>query len=370
VLDYNTEFKTANQVNTFYSDGPYRSSDHDPVIIGLNLNSPPSVSSGGPYTVAEGGSTTLTASGNDADAGTLTYDWDLDGNGTFETPGQAVQFSAASIDGPASRTVSVRVTDAGGLSATDTTTVAITNVAPTISSATAPPVNEGSPVVLTAAATDPAAADTLEFSFDCGSGFGPYGAAWSVSCPTNDSGPKTVRVRARDDDGGVSDTVSVTVPVANVAPTATFNAPASVNAGSPFTLSLSSPSDPSTADTAAGFTYAFDCGSGYGAFTSSPSAQCPTSAVGTRDVGGKIRDKDGGTSEYRGRVEVLVTATSLCALTRQYVTKNEGLANSLCVKAEHGSFGAYENEVSAQRGKALTGEQADILIALARALAG
>ncbi len=37
VLDYNVEFKTANQVNTFYDAGPYRSSDHDPVVIGLNL---------------------------------------------------------------------------------------------------------------------------------------------------------------------------------------------------------------------------------------------------------------------------------------------------------------------------------------------
>jgi predicted extracellular nuclease len=37
VLDYNTNFKTANQVNAFYSPGPYRSSDHDPVIIGLHL---------------------------------------------------------------------------------------------------------------------------------------------------------------------------------------------------------------------------------------------------------------------------------------------------------------------------------------------
>ena len=37
VLDYNTEFKTANQVNTFYDSGPYRSSDHDPVIVGLRF---------------------------------------------------------------------------------------------------------------------------------------------------------------------------------------------------------------------------------------------------------------------------------------------------------------------------------------------
>jgi predicted extracellular nuclease len=37
VLDYNTEFKTANQINTFYSTAAYRSSDHDPVLIGLDL---------------------------------------------------------------------------------------------------------------------------------------------------------------------------------------------------------------------------------------------------------------------------------------------------------------------------------------------
>jgi predicted extracellular nuclease len=37
VLDYNTEFKTANQVNTFYDTNAYRSSDHDPVLVGIQL---------------------------------------------------------------------------------------------------------------------------------------------------------------------------------------------------------------------------------------------------------------------------------------------------------------------------------------------
>ncbi|MEI2827833.1 MAG: lamin tail domain-containing protein [Dermatophilaceae bacterium] len=36
-MDYNTEFKTANQVNIFYGNDQYRSSDHDPVVIGLAL---------------------------------------------------------------------------------------------------------------------------------------------------------------------------------------------------------------------------------------------------------------------------------------------------------------------------------------------
>ncbi|HUG06120.1 MAG TPA: ExeM/NucH family extracellular endonuclease [Candidatus Limnocylindria bacterium] len=37
VLDYNTNFKSVNQITTFYDPGPYRSSDHDPVIVGLSL---------------------------------------------------------------------------------------------------------------------------------------------------------------------------------------------------------------------------------------------------------------------------------------------------------------------------------------------
>lgn len=45
VLDYNVEFKTANQINTFYDAGPYRSSDHDPVVVGLDLRdtTPPKI---------------------------------------------------------------------------------------------------------------------------------------------------------------------------------------------------------------------------------------------------------------------------------------------------------------------------------------
>jgi len=37
-LDYNDNFKTPEQIDSFYAPGPYRSSDHDPVLVGLNLN--------------------------------------------------------------------------------------------------------------------------------------------------------------------------------------------------------------------------------------------------------------------------------------------------------------------------------------------
>ena len=41
VLDYNTDFKTANLINTLYAPDEFRISDHDPVIVGLELDSTP-----------------------------------------------------------------------------------------------------------------------------------------------------------------------------------------------------------------------------------------------------------------------------------------------------------------------------------------
>lgn len=45
VLDYNTENKTAGQLASLYAADPYRASDHDPLLIGLNLHSLPRLSS-------------------------------------------------------------------------------------------------------------------------------------------------------------------------------------------------------------------------------------------------------------------------------------------------------------------------------------
>ena len=219
-------------------------SDHDPQVARFVINSAPTVSAGGPYAVAEGGSVTLNATGSDAEGDSLTYEWDLDNDGTYETPGQSVTYSAG--DGPASRTVAVRVGD-----------------------------------------------------------------------------------------GDATTTDQATVNIANVAPTATFVAPASAAAGSPFTISLTDPSDPSSADTAAGFQYAFDCGdgSGYGAFGLAPSTSCATTGVGNRTVRGQIRDKDGGTTEYTATVTLGVTFDGLCALTREYSSK-PAVAHALCAILE------------------------------------
>ena len=64
--------------------------------------------------------------------------------------------------------------------------------------------------------------------------------------------------RIIDKDGGFSE-YTTDVTVNNVAPTATLGNNGPVNEGSSATVSFTSPSDPSSADTTAGFHYAFAC---------------------------------------------------------------------------------------------------------------
>lgn len=133
---------------------------------------------------------------------------------------------------------------------------------------------------------------------------GTSSGTWSWSQATTDgpaqSGPVTIS--ATDSSGNLS-TAAFSLTVNNVAPTATLNAPQTSYANKTFLVSMSYPSDPSSADTNAGFTYAFDCGSGYSSFTSAEFVSCQ-SGTATKTVKGKVRDKDGGETEYTRTVTV------------------------------------------------------------------
>src|SRR5205807_577538 len=111
----------------------------------------------------------------------------------------------------------------------------------------------------------------------------------SASCSTNDNGTRHVKGEIRDKDGGVS-SYSADVTVNNVAPTATFTNNGPVDEGSNINLSLDSPSDPSSADTTAGFEYRFRFPTRPSSdlWSSTASASCSTNDNGTRHVKGEI----------------------------------------------------------------------------------
>jgi YVTN family beta-propeller protein len=138
------------------------------IVPSLNLpsNLPPVANAGGPYTVNEGGSVLLAGAATDPDYHPLTFAWDLDKDGAFDTTTPSVTFIAAGIDGPSLHTVVLKVTDIGGLTDTSEATITINNVPPTlISVVNDGPVNEGSLVRVTASAMD-VMLDSLTYLFD------------------------------------------------------------------------------------------------------------------------------------------------------------------------------------------------------------
>jgi uncharacterized repeat protein (TIGR03803 family) len=180
----------------------------------------PSVEAGGPYAVIEGAVVTLEATGGDPQGGPLDFAWDLDGDGAFDdASGASVDFATddPARDGDGVYEVSVRATDATGLSAVAATTVTVANVAPAVSVAPAEqrlaPRQSGA---FTITFGDPGP-DTWTMHVDFGDGTVedlPLTSPGLITIAHAWSGPGryTVRVTLADDDGG-SGAAAVTVEV-------------------------------------------------------------------------------------------------------------------------------------------------------------
>ncbi|MFL6140241.1 MAG: ExeM/NucH family extracellular endonuclease [Labedaea sp.] len=113
VLDYNTNFKTPGQVGSLYAPDRFRTSDHDPVLAGLNLTTPP-VASGTtlaatPNPVATGSTLTLTATvtGPVAPTGTVTF--------TSTSAGGTATLGSAAVGPSGTAVLAVSTVDAGTL---------------------------------------------------------------------------------------------------------------------------------------------------------------------------------------------------------------------------------------------------------------
>lgn len=92
-------------------------------IIVDDVNDPPLAEANGPYTCEENQTVTVSSAGSDdPDGNIVQYEWDLDGDGSFETQGANPTFSCVSVG---SVTLRLRVTDDDGGTATDSTTVTI-----------------------------------------------------------------------------------------------------------------------------------------------------------------------------------------------------------------------------------------------------
>jgi len=197
----------------------------------------PVADAGGPYTTNEGQDAQLDGTGSTGTS--LSYAWDLDNDGAFDdsTLDKPV-FTSVGQDGVF--TVRLRVTSGDGLVATDTTTVTVVNVLPTVenlaSDGTKP---ENTAVTVTGLVRDPGwlEALTATVNWDDGSGAQPLTGTlenvrpdatltFSIAHTYGDDGIFTVTVCGKDDHAPPQCS-SIPVTITNVAPTAQITAPAS-----------------------------------------------------------------------------------------------------------------------------------------------
>jgi uncharacterized delta-60 repeat protein len=217
------------------------------------VNIPPTANAGGPYTVAEGGSVQLNGSGSTPGTGTLTYAWDLNGNGIFGEAGETgvnPTFSAANLDGPSQVTVYLRVTNSAGLSDTTSAVINVTNVAPTVNVGPNLTVNEGSLVTLHSTVTDPGTHDTFTYAWtvrNVANNIVATGNQSTLNFTPPDNGTYTATLVVTDH-AGATGTASLVITVNNVAPTANAGPNLSCIEGATVVFHGSA-TDPGTADT-------------------------------------------------------------------------------------------------------------------------
>jgi PKD repeat protein len=182
--------------------------------VTVELNQAPVADAGGPYTINEGAVLNLNGTGSsDPNGDPLAFAWDLDGDGSYDDSTAATPSHIFADEG--AYTIGLQVSDSL-LNDSDTATVTVLNVAPSVDAGADQTVNEGQSATFGGTATDPGA-DTLSYAWDFGDGTAQVTGTLTPAHPYRNNGIYTVTLTVTDGDGGVG-TDTLTVTVENMAP--------------------------------------------------------------------------------------------------------------------------------------------------------
>ncbi|HEU5252502.1 MAG TPA: PKD domain-containing protein [Solirubrobacterales bacterium] len=278
------------------------------------------------------------ASGSSDPDGTIAkYEWDLDGNGSYETETGTEAVATRSYAIAGSYDVRLRVTDSSGNKSSTLRTVTVTNRAPVSSFAATPSaVNKGQLVSFDGSGSSDSDGTVVKYEWDL-DGNGTYetntGTTATASRSYSSAGTVETRLRVTDDKGATAVSTK-TVTVTLVPPAASFTAsPNPVDTGSTVSFNGSGSSD--SDGTVVKYEWDLD---GNGTYETNTGATATTSrsysASGTVEVKLRVTDDDGQTATTSRTVTVnnrppvaSFTVSPSPANTRQTVTVN-GAASS------------------------------------------
>lgn len=151
--------------------------------------------------------------------------------------------------------------------------------------------------------------DAVSFTWEFGDGATASGS--SVTHAFANEGTYVVRATAVDAYGAHGGSRTTQVTVTNAPPSGTLVVPEEpVKHGEPFVVAVANVTDPSPADAAAGFEYAFRCpnDADFGPWseptTGGAETTCVATTLGDNEVAARIRDRDGGVTTLTGSVTV------------------------------------------------------------------
>jgi YD repeat-containing protein len=268
--------------------------------ITVTNRAPVSAFSPSPSTANKGQVVTFDAGASSDPDGTIAkYEWDLDGNGTYETNTGTASTASRSYASAGTVEVKLRVTDDKGATSVSTQKITVTLLPPTASfTATPSTAPTGTSVQYDAAAsTDPDGKITkYEWDLD---GNGTYETATGTTPTTSRSyaTPATVEVKLRvTDDDGQTATTGRTVTAQNRAPAASFTVtPSPANTRQTVTLNGSGSTDPD--GTVAKYEWDLDGNGTYETATGTTATTTKTfTATATATLGLRVTDNNGATA--------------------------------------------------------------------------
>jgi PKD repeat protein len=245
----------------------------------------------------------------DSDGTIVKYEWDLDGNGTFELDTGASDTTSRTYDTGGTRTIRLRVTDDDGASTVDTDTLFVNNAGPSASFTIAPnPAQIGETVTFDADASGDSDGSIVKYEWDL-DGNGSYETDTGGTDTTTQSyatpGTRTIRLKVTDDDGAVAtDADSLRI---NAKPTPSFTItpnPAVIDETVTFDAGTSADSDGTITQ------YQWDL-DGNGTYDAPPSATPVASrsyaTAGSRTIKLRVTDNNGATNELTRTLVVQLT---------------------------------------------------------------